>query len=168
MRARSSRNPILKHLLRRSKAWGRSLGFATLVLGFAVGATPCRAEEMSGKELRDRLNKIFYWHLSDELKLSQKQEKEVVSILESLQSKRESALKMREDALAALRKLPKEAGLEKTRPHLQKYLESLETLAGLDREEFNLLKAALGEELLGRFYIIRDDVTTRVRKALRK
>ncbi|MEO6461142.1 MAG: hypothetical protein ABIO95_11900 [Bdellovibrionota bacterium] len=126
------------------------------------------AEDMSNHEIKDRLNKIFYWHLSDELKLSPKQESEVVAILESLQTKREDALKLREDALVALRQLPKDAGLEKTRPHLQKYLLSLETLAGLDREEYNSLKKALGEELLGRFYIIRDDVTTRVRKALRK
>jgi predicted metal-binding transcription factor (methanogenesis marker protein 9) len=135
---------------------------------FLVAAPAANAVDMSPKELKDRLNKIFYWHLSDELKLSQQQEKEAVAILESVQLKREEALKLREEALAELRKLPKHAGLDKTRPHLQQYLLSLETLAGLDREEYNSLKKALGEELLGRFYIIRDDVTTRVRKALRK
>jgi|GEM_PF-1355668 len=143
-----------------------------LVWGFcflsSFAAPLVHADDMSPREIKDRLNKIFYWHLSDELKLSPKQESEVISTLESLQKKREEALKMRESALAELRKLSKDAGLEKTRPHLQKYLLSLETLAGLDREEFNSLKLALGEELLGRFYIIRDDVTTRVRKALRK
>jgi hypothetical protein len=133
-----------------------------------LAAPAANAVDMSSKDLKDRLNKIFYWHLSDELKLSQQQEKESVAVLESVQLKREEALRMREAALTELRKLPKDAGLDKTRPHLQKYLLSLETLAGLDREEYNSLKKVLGEELLGRFYIIRDDVTTRVRKALRK
>jgi predicted metal-binding transcription factor (methanogenesis marker protein 9) len=140
-----------------------------LCFSLILAASPsASAVDMSPKDLKDRLNKIFYWHLSDELKLSQQQEKEAVAVLESLQLKREEALQMREEALAELRKLSKDAGLDKTRPHLQKYLLSLETLAGLDREEYNSLKKALGEELLGRFYIIREDVTTRVRKALRK
>jgi hypothetical protein len=139
------------------------------LFALALVASFCaRADDMSAKEIKDRLNKIFYWHLSDELKLSTKQEQAVVAVLETIQKKREDALTMREDALAQLRKLPKDAGLDKTRPHLQKYLLSLETLAGLDGEEYNALKGAIGEELLGRFYIIRDDVTSRVRKALRQ
>ena len=145
----------------------RSFRFVFFVLTLVVSSSG-RAEDMSPKEIKDRLNKIFYWHLSDELKLSQKQEAQVVAVLESIQKKREEALALREDALSELRKLSKDAGLDKTRPHLQKYLLSLETLAGLDGEEYKALKDAMGEEMLGRFYIIRDDVTTRVRKALRQ
>lgn len=143
-------------------------GLLLLTIVTVSFGSPVQAEDMSATELKTRLNKIFYWHLSDELKLSAKQERDVVVILESVQQKREAALGERENALSDLRKLPKDAGIDKTRPHLEKYLRSLETLAGLDREEYNSLKVAMGEELLGRFYIIRDDVTTRVRKALRK
>lgn len=150
----------------RAKALNWGLSLLTIAgLSFAV---PARSENISATELKTRLNKIFYWHLSDELKLSPKQERDVVTILETVQNKREEALSKRESALTDLRALGKDAGLDKTRPHLEKYLRSLETLAGLDREEYNSLKGAMGEELLGRFYIIRDDVTTRVRKALRK
>jgi hypothetical protein len=159
------RGPIKK--VARASAKALMWGFCVIAFSSGSFIREARAEQISSKELRDRLNKIFYWHLSDELKLSQKQERDVVAALESLQLKREEALKTREDALGALRKLPKDAGIQKTRPYLDKYLQSLETLASLDREEYTALKNAMGEELLGRFYIIREDVTTRVRKALR-
>ena len=150
------------------KTPAKALVWGFCVLAFAVASGSAHADDMTPKELKDRLNKIFYWHLSDELKLSPKQEADVVSVLETVQTKREDALKKRETALSELRKLPKDASLEKTRPHLHSYIASLETLAKLDGEEYESLKKAMGEELLGRFYIIREDVTTRVRQALKK
>ncbi len=118
--------------------------------------------------MKERLNKIFYWHLADELKFSPQQEKSVVELLNNLQSKREHALKNREEAIESLQGLDKSAPLSKTKPYLDKYMQSSETLAGLDKEEYEGLKNIIGEELLGRFYIIREDVTSRVRKALKK
>ncbi|NCN40633.1 hypothetical protein GW916_05225 [bacterium] len=127
------------------------------------------AEDVQDKAgMKDRLNKIFYWHLADELKLSPKQEKDVIAKLNEIQSKREEALKTREEAISSLQGLAKDAPLSKTKPFLDKYIKCSETLAGLDKEEYNGLKEVLGEELLARFYIIREDVTSRVRKALKK
>lgn len=143
--------------------------FLGLFLIFSLGMnTQSFAADLDAKEIRDRLNKIFYWQLSDELKLSPAQEKAVVSILESSQKKRDAALEQRESSMKALQALPKTATLAQSKPHLDAYASALETLSRSEHEEHLALKAAMGEELLARFYIIREDVTSRVRKALRK
>lgn len=120
------------------------------------------------QEVKDRLNKIFYWHLSDELKLSAEQEKNLVDVLNRIQSTREKALAERSTALGALRSLEKDAPLTKTKPHLDEFTRASKVLAELEQQEYNELKGVIGEELLGRFYIIREDVTSRVRQALKK
>jgi hypothetical protein len=138
------------------------------ILASASSVLAQSKKELNAKQIRDRLNKIFYWQLADELKLSPAQEKAVVAALENAQNKRDAALAQREEALAALQKLPKTASLEESRPHLDRYSSALASLAAVEAEEYAALKAAIGEELLGRFYVIREDVTSRVRKALKK
>jgi hypothetical protein len=139
--------------------------FKALILFFAIACFGVRAEDKAG-QLRERLNKIFYWHLADELKLSAPQEKSMVGIIEDIQAKREKAMQERSQTLEALKKLGKNAGLKQTEPLLNAYQRSLDTLAGLDREEGQRLRTLIGPELLARFYIVRDEVTTRVREAL--
>ena len=141
--------------------------FRSLCLLFVViGAPSIARADTAG--MRDRLNKIFYWHLADELKLSPKQEKDVIAKLNDIQTKRANTQMSREAAIKALQSLKKDAPLSVTKPYLDKYVQCSETLAGLDKEEYEGLKSVLGEELLARFYIIREDVTSRVRKALKK
>lgn len=148
--------------------WGSSVfsypDFSLISTSLAQAAP----EPQKQQEVKERLNKIFYWHLSDELKLSAEQEKNLVDVLNRIQSLREKALLERSAALSALRGLSKDAPLSKTKPHLDAYTEASRVLAQLEQNEYNELKAVIGEELLGRFYIIREDVTSRVRQALKK
>lgn len=149
-------------------ASGAASGVLFQSQAFAKSSSESSKQDLNAKEIRDRLNKIFYWQLSDELKLSPAQEKAVVSVLEETQQNRDDTFVAREEAMQALQKLSKTATLEQTRPHLERYSQALQALSNIEKDEYAALKAAIGEELLGRFYVIREDVTSRVRKALKK
>lgn len=149
---------MMKHLR------GTLLG---LVVFFAL-APVLRAQAQNPSDaLRERLNKIYYWQMADELKLSPKLEKEMVHILEDIQTKRQASLKDRENCFEDLRKIEKTLSEKNTGPILDRLQKTLGTLAKLDIEEHDRLKASLGTETLGRFYLVRETVTKRVRDLLK-
>ncbi|MBS1982555.1 MAG: hypothetical protein JST16_00170 [Bdellovibrionales bacterium] len=132
-----------------------------LLLGCFMGGL-ARAEDV-----RERLNKIFYWHLSDELKLSPQQEKEMTAVIEGLQQRRQAAFEMRDKTLESLRKQVKEPKPGETDKLLERYKATFQQLSALDVEEHDKLKALLGSETLARYYVVREEVLARVRNALK-
>jgi len=128
------------------------------------------------QELRDRLNKILYWQLADELKLTPQVEKEMILTLEDLQSRREKALAVRSQALSELKQVEaaqksgtrKDADLSRDRAEgLKKLNGALQELGLLDAQEFERLSKILGPETLSRFFVVREALAARVREAIR-
>ena len=149
--------------------WG--VGGGLLVASVLLVGTFTRAADTTPESeslIRERLNKILYWSVSDELKLSPKQEKDMIATLESIQVRREKAFKDREAALGELRKLGKTPKDASVNPLLKRYQTAVEEIASLESEEYRQLMALLGANTLARFYIIRDDVAQKVREALKK
>lgn len=137
----------------------RALGLCVL-LGLSTGAR--------GEDVRERLNKIFYWHLSDDLKLTAKQEKEMTVVIQEISARRQSAIDAREAALEDLRKLGKKVDVATASKALDRYRASLVQLSGLDLEEHERLKALFGPETLARYYVVKEEVFQRVREALKQ
>lgn len=134
-----------------------------LMLSFAgLAAAPVRAENV-----RERLNKIFYWNLSDDLNLTPQQEKSMVVIIEDIQKRRQASLAARDESLEALKKIKKGSGAPAAEKELTRYREAVAKLAGLDAEEYDRLKALFGAETLARYYVVREEVLGRVRDALK-
>jgi hypothetical protein len=131
------------------------------VTGVAMSPTNSRADEV-----RERLNRIFYWHLSDDLKLSPQQEKSMIQIIEDIQTRRQSALSDRDKALEALKKLGKSPTASDSEKVLSRYRKTLEVVGALDVEEADRLKKLLGPATLVRFYVVREEVLGRVKEAL--
>jgi hypothetical protein len=127
-----------------------------LVLGSSSHA------QKSPNEVRDRLNKIFYWQMADELKLSQEIEKSMTDFLESFQQKREEALLQRAEALKLLQKSPADANA------LLAYRKSLDQISKLDLDEYEQLNRLLGAEKLGRFLVVREEILQRLNAAFRQ
>ena len=119
------------------------------------------------KEIRERLNKIFYWQIADDLKLTPHAEKSMVTIIDEIQKRREAALNDRDHSLEDLRKYEKKMTAKVAEPILARYQAALSTLGGLDGEEHKRLLEVLGVESLAKFYLVREAVTKRIRDALR-
>jgi hypothetical protein len=145
---------------------GRPLAAALMWVGLCLCSTPSLAS--NEPELRERLNKIFYWQMADELRLTPQVEKEMIQTLEDLQGRREKALERRSLALAELKGLGQKKDAKVRREQsLVALSESLKELGRLDAEEFERLSKALGSEALARFYVVREELATRVRDAIR-
>jgi len=139
-----------------------------LLLGISFSTPVVRAESAADSaQLRERLNKLLYWALSDELKLSPQQEKQMIALVEGIQQKREVAFQQREGALAELRKLGKESPAKVVEGPLQRFQKSSEDLVSLEAEEYRQLLPLLGPPTLARFYVVRDDLAHKVREALK-
>ncbi len=92
---------------------------------FAIGLFCSLASFAQAEDLVVRLNKIFYWQMSTELNLSPKTEKEMIAIMDDIQSKRHAALEERELVMQALASFQKEKSKE---GELQKLLDRLKSL----------------------------------------
>lgn len=138
----------------------------TVVVAVAMmcgGAKAFAADEA----IRARLNQIFYWHLSDELRLNPEQERKLIQAIERVQKRRSEGLKERDASLAALQKVSKESPAATLDQALERHRKALVELGRIDAEEHDELKGLLGPALLARYYLLREDVLARVRDGLR-
>ncbi len=126
------------------------------------------SSQHSESKVRERLNQIFYWQISDELKLSTKQEKELIAIVEDIQNQRAQFMATRDQTIESLRKLGRAPSNKEAEKALKAYNKAVESLAGLDAQESKRLSKVLNTELLVRFYVIREDVIAKVKEALEK
>ena len=133
----------------------------------AVVVFLCLAGATQAENVRERLNKIFYWQLADDLKLSPQQEKAMIVIIEDIQKRRTETIAARDSALDALKKNSAAKTPASSEKELARYRDSLSRLAGLDIEEYDRLQKLLGAETLARFYVVREDLLSRVRDSLK-
>jgi hypothetical protein len=153
---------------RNKKIIGRVFGFllgSGLIVGIFISLM--QIPKTHGSDARERLNKLFYWQVADELKLSTLDEKKMVALIEDIQKLREDALKKRDSALEDLRKIEKKLTVKEVEPRLANYQEAVEALARLDVEEFSKLREILGVENLARYYLVREKLAKRVREAIK-
>ena len=122
---------------------------------------------MKSADVKDRLNRIFYWQIADELKLSPQSEKQLMAIVEELQAKRHRVLEKRQKCLDDLKALESKKSGASAEALLKTYREALMELSSIDAEEFDRLKTLLGSEALARFYLVRESVAEKVREALK-
>jgi len=151
-------------------------GLQLCVLLFAVCAAaapdPALASE---KNFKDRLNRIFFWQLSDELKLSPDEEKQMSKILEENQFKREKSLTDREATMRSilahhdkLHKESKSAATAEDTALVAGYIKQLQALAAVDQEEVASLRKVLGDRQAVHFLAVREQILERVREVLKK
>lgn len=137
-----------------------------LFLIFLSDAGFLRADPASEK-MRERLNKIFYWQMADELGLKPGPEKDMSFVLENIQKRREAALIERDAALAGLGALTKDVDVKSATAPLERYQKALMDLSTLDEEEYRRLKIAIGIEKLARFYVVREAILDKLRGTLK-
>lgn len=154
------------------KIFGLTLALLTLSL---VGCKLAKeknpevsALKSSSTQMRDRLNKILYWQMADELGLKPGPERDMSIILEDIQRRREKALMERDVALADLRKLGASFAEKDAVAVLDRYQLALAYLSTLDDEEYRRLKIAMGAPKLARFYVLREEILDKLRGTLKE
>ena len=129
--------------------------------------TPITEEAQDTEKIRERLNKIFYWQLSDELKLSSDDEKKMTKILESFRSRKE-ALILKRDALLMKIEAHEAASHDEAQCELliEEYKQVLGSLAKMDIGQLEELEALLGKAKLLTFLKTHRQMSDQLRKNL--
>jgi len=146
----------------------RWLAFSFLLLFSCTKKTTPSTEEVQDSErLRERLNKIFYWQLSDELKLSSDDEKKMTKILESFRSRKETLI-LKRDTLLAKIEAHEVGSHDETQCELliEEYKQVLASLAKMDIGQLEELEALLGKAKLLTFLKTHRQMSDQLRRNL--
>jgi hypothetical protein len=131
--------------------------FLLVFVGVSV-AVPLWAQEKKNK-----IEELFIWKISDELKLSPKEEKSFSDLFTEL-SKKKSEITHEQDDL--LNKLAA-AATDKERSHLlAEYRKQVLDANKIQLREFDELKKILGPERLGKYFHVKRDLTNKVKSLL--
>lgn len=126
----------------------------------APGAPP---PQPAAPKRAQRLEELFVWKLSDELKLSPTDEKKFSDLIHDLNNQK---AQLHEKVEASLKKL-EGAATEKARvAAFGEYRKNLQAYQNLSIEELDRVKALLGLERLAKYVEIKSDLTSKVKSLL--
>ncbi len=135
------------------KAWL----LATLLLGFsfAVQAQP--------KSEKSKIEELFIWKISDELKLSTKEEKSFSDLFRDLNQKKMILGHSQDETINQLASVTKDK--DRTR-FLGDYRKQMQEYDKIQVREFDEMKKLLGPERLAKYIAIKRDLTNKVKTLL--
>jgi hypothetical protein len=131
--------------------------FSCLVLIsiFSINAYSSNEAELKKSHLED----IFIWKMSDELKLTAKQEKQFTEINKSLNKKKSELNKKIQEALQNLKTTDNEAQLKSYKKLIQDYNQ-------ISITEFEEIKKILGTKKFVSYLKIKNELTTKLKSIL--
>ncbi len=141
------------------KSWVLTL----LWLGFAVSA---QAEQKLSEKINNNKNKIeelFIWKISDELRLSTKEEKSFADLFRELSQKKMTIGHNQDDLITRLAATPKE---KERNQLLAEYRQKLTDYNKIQTSEFDEMKKILGPERLAKYLSVKKELTNKVKTLL--
>ncbi len=121
--------------------------------------------DMQKQQVKERLGKVFYWQIADELNLKPEIEKQLVSILENAQEKRQKLLELRDELFDSYHRQYSSLPHDK---FVKTYQEFTLGMQKVENDEFMELKKLLSPSQLTQFLLVRDVFSKRVREALKR
>lgn len=114
-------------------------------------------------EKPNQLEVLFIWKMSDELKLNSAEEKVFTVIIKELNQKKN---KLNQALQASLDKLVKSHSPKVKDQELVHYRKVLQDYSRVHEEEFDRLKPVLGSDRLVKYFVIKNDLTSRIKSML--
>ena len=135
--------------------------FTNLVIFIAIAsALPAKAFAASDLEVRKtQLEDIFIWKMSDELKLTTKEEKDFTEVSKALNKKKADINHQIQDAIQNLNVGNADANLKKYRKLMSDYNQ-------LSLNEFDSIKKLLGTAKFMDYLKVKNDLTSKVKSLL--
>lgn len=136
-----------------------ALLFGVGVTTYAVPAVPAGA---SSKE-RSRLEELFIWKTSEELKLPPSSEQKYAETIHSLNSRRREANSKMDEALASLAQVKTKAETEKA---LAAHRAALREVQAVQTAEIDRLRPLLGPEKLAQYIVVKSSILEKLKTML--
>lgn len=124
---------------------------------FAGESAPATSKEGS------RLEELFIWKVSEELKLPPKQEQAFADTIRDLNEKRRLA---NEGLSEAIRQLSRASSRAERRKALARHRAALRTYHDVQMEELDRLQRLLGDESLARYLVVKSDLSEKLKALL--
>lgn len=141
--------------------------FLTAILFTSVSVGVAFAADDAAR-FENRLNELMIWKLSDEMALKPAEEQKLKGVLKKYQDQRKHALSTQDEALSKLNSMVKKGSNSSACPTcLTDVQKAMNEMASANSSEFKELQTILGAERLGKFLVIRSEMTRDVREALR-
>lgn len=112
---------------------------------------------------RSRLDDLFIWKASEELKLPPEQEQKFTEIINDLNSRKRKATEKMEDAIRRLGAVRSRAEADKA---LAVHREALKEYQAVQTAELDRLKPLLGSEKLARYLVVKSELTEKLKQLL--
>jgi hypothetical protein len=124
-----------------------------LSLSTAVGAV----------ESRNKVEELFIWKISDELKLSVPDEKSLSDLLRGLNQRR---AQVNEELQATLKKMATATTQKDREKVLNEHRKLLKSYSDLSIEEVDRIQKMLGSEKAAQYFVLKNDLTNRLKSML--
>ena len=120
--------------------------------------------EMSAQaETKNKLEELFIWKVSDELKLSIPEEKKFTTLLRGLSAKKE---KLNADIQGNLQQLGEDKTSKEKEKHLTEQKRLLRAYNELSLDEAEQIQKILGVDRAARYFIIKNELTNKLKLML--
>lgn len=114
--------------------------------------------EVSGK---NRVEDLFIWKISEELKLSVKEEKEITNLIKDLNDKKAAVSEQIQKIIFEMAKSP-----EKNKKLLLDYRLALKRYNDISIEELDRLQKILSAEKSTQYFVVKSDLSQKIRSVL--
>lgn len=112
---------------------------------------------------KNKLEEFLIWKMSDELKLTSKEEKEFSKIIKELNSKKNN---LNTELAVQLKKISETKESVERKKILKTYRKSLVDYNGLSVEEFDRMQSLLGDEKLTAYLLFKQDLGDKLKNML--
>lgn len=112
---------------------------------------------------KTKLEQLFLWKMSEELKLSIKEEKLLSEIVQDLNKRRQDLAEKIQEQIKSMAHEKAPAQLEKS---LAQYKKNLKLQSDLNTEEIDRVKKALGTEKAAQYLFVKSELSVKVKGLL--
>ncbi len=137
---------------------GRAGSFLFSTIFIALISTPAFAVEA-----RNKVEELFIWKISDELKLSVPEEKNFSDFVRGLNQRR---AQVNNDLQESLKKMSTSANPKEREKALSEHRKLLKSYSDLSIEEVDRIQKLLGTEKAAQYFVLKNDLTNRLKAML--
>lgn len=134
-----------------------------LVLGFGLGPMASAKEPGAQQKDRSRLEELFVWQTSEELKLNPEQEQKYSNIIRDFGTKKRTAA---EELEAVVRSLSQQKTPVEREKALKRHRELLKKYHAVQVQELDQLKSLLGSEKFAKYLVLRGEISDKLKTLL--
>ena len=111
----------------------------------------------------NRVEDIFIWKISEELKLNIKEEKKLADIIKTISSEKNKVASEMEQQILDLSKANDSKSKQKI---MTEYKLALKKYSDFATKELEQIQKVIGEEKLAQYLVVKNDLTARIRSML--